>query len=130
MNAPASQLDRIEVPDLRVACRIGVAPGESDHPQTLRLSLHIHLDLRRAGRSDRLSDSVDYADLIDRIEALVQSRTWALLEGLGQAVSELVLCDARVEGITLRVEKVRPPWDPSRGPVAIRLQRHREASHS
>jgi dihydroneopterin aldolase len=123
MNAPASPIDSIELPEVELPCRIGVAPGEQDRPQRLRLDLRIFLDLRAAARSGNLVDTVDYADLLEEIEALAQSRGWNLLEELAGRIAETSLRKPGVERVAVCLTKLQPPWPPHRGTVRVRLER-------
>lgn len=125
MNALPPSADRIEVPAAALSCRIGVAPGESDQPQTLRLGLSVYLDLAPAARSVDLAKTVDYAKLMDRVEALLSERVYVLLEEAAEAVCSLILEDPKVCRVEVRVEKVSPPWPERRGAVAVRLTRER-----
>jgi 7,8-dihydroneopterin aldolase/epimerase/oxygenase len=125
MNAPASPLDCIELPAVELPCRIGVAPGEADRPQTLRLRLWVYADLARAAASGDLHDTIDYCELLDRVEELAASQTWTLLETLAGRMLDLVGALPRVQGTTVRLEKVRPPWSDRRGPAAVCMQRGR-----
>ena len=60
--------DRIEIRGLRVLGTHGVLPEEQQRAQPFEVDLDLELDLRRAGRSDRL-------------EATVATTTWAVIHG-------------------------------------------------
>ena len=54
------QPDRIELRGLRVLGAHGVLPEEQQRAQPFEVDLDLELDLRPAGRSDALADTVDY----------------------------------------------------------------------
>ena len=51
--------DIVFIRGLRVRGLIGVYEHERDAPRELRLDVDLQLDLRAAGRSDRLDDTLD-----------------------------------------------------------------------
>ena len=53
-------MDRILISDLLVRCIIGVRDEERRDKQDVLINLELSVDLRKAGTSDRLEDSVDY----------------------------------------------------------------------
>ena len=97
--------DRILIQDLRLSCIIGVRERERTAPQEVVVNLVLCCDLREAGRSDRLEDTVDYSALTRRVEALVESSSFGLIEALAGAIAAACLEDPRVQGVTVRVDK-------------------------
>ena len=71
----------------------------------MTIDLELELDLQRAGRSDDLADTVDYAALHRRIIEIVESSSYALLEKLGDALLDAAFADRRVARATLRIAK-------------------------
>lgn len=102
--------DVIELRGLRLAGVVGVLPHEQAQPQPLELDLDIGVDLRAAGASDALADTVDYGALCAVAEAVVDASRYALLEALATAVADALLeADARIEEVTVWLRKLRPP---------------------
>ncbi len=54
-----------------------------------------------ASVSDRLADTIDYADIHRRIAAIVQQQSFDLLERLAAAIVDAVLEDARVRSVEI-----------------------------
>ena len=96
----------ILIRDLIVRCEIGVFPHE--HGKTQRVRVNATLALKDGGRAveDKLSATVSYSDIIDRIEALAARRRINLVETLAERVAELCLADRRVRSVRVRVEKL------------------------
>lgn len=97
--------DRIRLRGIRVPARVGVLPGEADREQDLLIDLTAHLDLERASASDDLADTLDYAELAERVAGLVRGRRWNLIESVAGRVAELVLEDDRVRVVQVTVHK-------------------------
>ncbi len=101
--------DRIEISALQTTALIGVLPHERDARQPLQVDLSIDVDLSRAGESDDLNHTVDYGAVCDQVVALIETSEFLLLERLAEAIAQLVLTFANVEGVEVRVTKLRPP---------------------
>lgn len=97
--------DRILVTGLRVLARHGVLPHEREHGQLFVVDLDLDVDLGPAGASDRLADTVDYADLVGRVAALIEGESRSLIEALAGDIARLVLADERVRSVRVRVAK-------------------------
>lgn len=102
-------MDRILIDDLRVMTLIGALPHEREIPQPVRIDLSIGLDLRNAGRSDELNDTVHYGLVCERVSELVRDSKDVLLERLAAKVADVVLEFDLVEAVEVRLTKLRPP---------------------
>ena len=98
-------MDRIRICDLLVRCILGINEAERREKQDVVISLTIHADLHRAGKSDRLEDTVDYRALRKRILAMVEGSQYFLVEALAEAVAELCLDQQGVQQVDVCVEK-------------------------
>jgi FolB domain-containing protein len=98
-------MDRLIIRDLAARCIIGLNEEERREKQDVLLSVSLHADLARAGRSDRVEDSVDYRAVKKKILALVESSKFYLIEALAEAVAELCLGEASVMRVQVAVEK-------------------------
>jgi FolB domain-containing protein len=116
--------DRIELRGLRVMTVVGVLPEERERPQPVELDLDLLVDLSRAGVSDDLSATIDYAAVCDAAVELLGS-TWAgLLERLATDVAETVLAlDARIEAVEVAVRKLHPPVPHALDTSGVRILR-------
>lgn len=102
---PPPPLDRIHIIDLLLRCILGVNPDEREKRQDVILNLTLHADLRRAGQSDRIEDTVDYKAIKERVIALVEGSRYFLAERLAERVAEVCLEDERVRRVEVRLEK-------------------------
>ena len=74
-----SATDRIILERLAIFAHHGVLPEEQKTGQRFFVSLDCELDLRRAGETDDLADSVNYAELAGRAAATMLSRLFLVL---------------------------------------------------
>jgi len=98
-------MDRIVIEDLLLRCIVGVNPEERTNLQDVNLQVTLFADLRPAGRSDNLADTIDYKRLKGDIRALVEGSTYFLIEKLAHEVARLCLNRPGVERAVVRVEK-------------------------
>ena len=98
-------MDRIVIEDLLLRCIVGVNPEERTNLQDVNLQVTLFVDLRAAGRSDDLAETIDYKRLKGDIRALVEGSTYYLIEKLAHEVARLCLSRAGVERAVVRVEK-------------------------
>ena len=101
----AEPLDRIHVRDLLLRCVIGVREWEREGRQNVMLNITLHADLRAAGASDELEDTVDYVGIKKRVIDLVEGSSFRLIEALAQAVAECCLAEPRVQRVDVLLEK-------------------------
>lgn len=83
--------DRVEIEQLEVECIVGIRPEERDRPQPLIVDLALEYDLHDAGRSGRIGDTCDYAQLAREVTALLEFRRYKLLENAAAEIGAMVL---------------------------------------
>jgi FolB domain-containing protein len=98
-------VDRIFITDLLVRCVLGITDEERREKQDVLISLTLSVDLARAGRSDRIEDSVNYRPIKKRILALAERATFHLVEALAERVAVECLEDPRILEVAVKVEK-------------------------
>ena len=107
------ELDRIHIRDLSVRCIVGINPDERVNKQDIVINLTLYADLRKAGQSDHLADTVDYKAVKRKVLALVEGSSFLLLERLAEAIAGACLAQAGVRRVRVLVEK----------PAALRFAR-------
>lgn len=116
-------MDRILVASIREEGIHGVLPEERVRPQPFEVDVELCVDLRAAGASDDLADTVDYGALTDAIRAIVAGESHQLLERLAARIAEVCRSDPRVTAATVEVRKMEPPIEGAVGHVAVRIER-------
>ena len=100
-----AEMDKIYIDDLRVDCIIGVNPEERINKQEVIISAVICIDLRKAGISDNLIDTVDYFCLCNHISNYVSASSFILLEALAEGIADIVLNTENVLGVKVLISK-------------------------
>jgi len=97
--------DKILIKDLLARGRLGVPEEERTHPQDILINLVLFTDIRRAGVSDDIHDTVDYDATTQEVLALVEKSTRHTVEALAEDIAQLCLSNPWVSGVDVRVEK-------------------------
>ena len=116
-------MDRILIAGLRELGIHGVLPEERVRPQPFEVNVELHVDLAKAGASDDLADTVDYAAVCDAVSKVVSSESYQLLERLAQRIADVCRTDPRVVGVVIEVRKLEPPVAAQVDHVAVRIER-------
>lgn len=118
--------DRLSLSGMRFQGRHGVLPEEKVNPQPFEVDLVLHLDLAEAAATDDLDKTVDYANLFDLVRAIVEGRSFDLIEALAGAIAAAVLAatgQERVSSVEVRVRKPEAPIDGDFETVEVALVR-------
>lgn len=100
-----NDLDKIHIRDLRARCILGISKEEREKEQEIILNITLYLDLRAAGTSDDINDTVDYKKIKQEVLAVVESSAFYLVERLAETVAELCLKTPAIEAVTVAVDK-------------------------
>lgn len=104
------EMDQIIIKDLEVFCNHGVYPEETRLGQKFLVSCTLHLDTRRAGKTDDLDASVNYGTISHLIKKQMEEETYLLIEAVAEHLAEkILLSDAKIRGVDLEIKK---PWAP------------------
>ncbi len=98
-------MDKIFICDLPVTALIGVYDAEQTRRQRLIFNVEIGLDLSRASRTDALEDTVNYAEIEERLFELGSASHFRLVEALGGAAADLVMEYEMVKSVKIHIEK-------------------------
>lgn len=98
-------MDRIFIRDLALRCIIGIYPEERREKQDIVINVEIHCDLRAAGRSDDLNDTVDYKAIKKAILKLVEESRFLLIESLAENISDIALANDKVQQVVVTIDK-------------------------
>jgi dihydroneopterin aldolase len=118
-------MDEIQLRGLVASGYCGALPEEQERMQPLEVDLDVGLDLRAAGGSDALDDTVDYGVLCAMVERIITTERFTLLERLAARIAEVALADERVESVTVAVRKLRPPVPQQLTTSGVRITRTR-----
>ena len=116
-------MDTIILAGIRALGAHGVLPEEQGRAQPFEVDVELSVDLAPAGRSDVLSDTVDYDGLAAGIVSIVEAGGISLLEALATRIAAACRADPRVTGVVVTVKKLRPPVPVHVDHVAVRIER-------
>jgi len=102
-------MDKIIAKGLRFQGLHGVLPEEKQARQPFIVDLEIYKDLYKAGLSDRLEDTINYADVYALVKRLVEKESYDLLESLAENIAAAILLQFPVQGVRVRVCKPQAP---------------------
>jgi dihydroneopterin aldolase len=103
-------MDRITMKNMGFYAYHGVMAEEKVLGQRFVVSLELTLDLKAAGRSDRVADTVSYAEVYEEVRRVVAENTFDLIEKLAFEIGKAVLTNhPGVEALEVKVEKPGAP---------------------
>ena len=102
--------DRIRLEGMIFYGMHGVDPAEKALGQRFVVDLEVERDLRKAGRSDDVSDTLNYAMLYRIARSVMEGPSKNLIEALAEEIARRVAeSGAGVEAIRVRVRKPEVP---------------------
>lgn len=105
MDHDFSGMDRIHIRDLLLRCVIGVNPDERNRKQDVVTNITLFADLRAAGCSDAIADTVNYSTLRSQLVELIEGSSFFLIEKLAEEIASTCLSFDGVAGVKVVVEK-------------------------
>jgi len=102
-------MDRIRIHNMSFYGHHGVAASERDLGGRFQVDVELGLDLRAAGTSDAVADTVDYKAVYQLVSGIQESHRFRLLEAFAHAIAEAVLEAFTVDEVTVRVRKAGVP---------------------
>ena len=105
----------------------GVGPEEQSLGQRFVVDLEVRKDLRPAGASDDLRQTVDYSRLYRLVREVMEGPSRKLLENVAETIAQRVLDAFEVEAVRVKVKK---PDVPMKGSIldyaAVEIFRDRQ----
>lgn len=98
-------MDEVFINNLTVNCTIGVLARERVLRQPLELDIEMAFDCHPAGRSDQLSDALDYANISAYVSELIENTEFKLIETVAETVASALLKHYPIEHISLSLRK-------------------------
>lgn len=99
-------MDIIRIHALELDCIVGLRPEERLSTQRVRVDVAMGLDTREAGRTGRISATLDYDRVAHDITALLQFRRYRLIEVATEELALMILTAYPLaEWVELRLEK-------------------------
>jgi 7,8-dihydroneopterin aldolase/epimerase/oxygenase len=99
----------IEITGLSLYTRHGVSEAERELGQRLVFDVTFDLDQCDATVTDRVEDTVDYADVCEQVALAAQERSYKTLERLCTAVADRLSQRYGAESVRVKAAKPEPP---------------------
>ena len=99
------ELRHVLIQGLEILTMIGVHDAEKRAPQRVLVSVDLAVHEDGPSDTDRLENVLDYSEVVRRIEHIVLAGHVNLVETLAERVARDCLADARVETVSVRIEK-------------------------
>ncbi|MBR2910882.1 MAG: dihydroneopterin aldolase [Lentisphaeria bacterium] len=115
-------MDKIFITGLPPSTVIGTRPEERDLQQKIILDLEIDIDLSAASASDDLLDTINYAEIEEKMVKLAEESHFFLIEAFAQAAADIVLSYEKTTGCTVTITK---PNASHRATVKVVLRREK-----
>jgi len=100
--------DVILLEGIQVPAALGVTAAERRMRRPVTLDLEVETDLRAAGRSDRIGQTVHYKRIFEVVEDVAANQEHKLVEALGARIAEAVLGKFDVDAVVVTVRKPKP----------------------
>ncbi|MGD2159516.1 MAG: dihydroneopterin aldolase [Anaerolineales bacterium] len=100
-----SGFDKVIISDLLVRGIIGINEWERKKIQDILINIVIYTDMRRAAKTDKIIDCVNYRDITKKVISLTENANRFTVEALASDIARLVLEDDNVHRVHVRVEK-------------------------
>ncbi|MCA1689314.1 MAG: dihydroneopterin aldolase [Actinobacteria bacterium] len=94
---------------LSLYTHVGIGPAEREVGQRLLLDITIDVGESAATETDRIEDTVDYAEVCQLVALVAQQRTYRTLERLCTAIADRLIEDFAAEAVWVKAAKPEPP---------------------
>ena len=123
-------LNKIYLKGVRAYGYVGYLPEENVLGQWFEVDATLWVDFEKSTHNDEIEDTVNYISCISKIETLIQTQKFKLIERLVGAIADSLLEDKMIAQVEVRVIK-RPPIPNFQGSVAVEIVRSRsQTSHA
>ena len=99
-------MDIIFIDDFRVSTLIGIYPREKVMPQPVEMSLQIGTSTLGAGMSDEIGDTINYAEVVERLRTELEAKHFNLLEKLAEHVARIILDEFGARWVRVSIAKL------------------------
>ena len=102
-------MSKITIVDLEVFFYVGVPDEERAQPQRLLITIDMTYDFSSAAVTDRVTKTIDYAQVTQKVIKFGEGRNWKLIEKVATDVADLVLNEFHPEAVMVLVKKFPLP---------------------
>ena len=119
-------MDKIYVNQMAFYGYHGVFSEETRLGQRFIVDLVVQVDLKKAGKTDDLTYSVNYGELYQKCKEIVEGKPYKLVEAVAEKIAEVLLEEFHlISEVTVKVIKPDPPIPGHYQSVAVEMTRRR-----
>jgi dihydroneopterin aldolase len=100
--------DIILLEGIQIPAALGVTAAERRMRRPVTLDLEVERDLREAGRTDQIRQTIHYKRIFEVVEDVAANHEHRLVESLGERIAEAILAKFDVDAVTVTVRKPKP----------------------
>ncbi len=98
--------DKILLTGIEIFGHHGCSEEEQQRGQVFITDIELGLDLSKAGKSDEISDTVDYAAVMEEIKKIVGGKPRKLIETVAEEIAETLLQNfPLLENVKVKIRK-------------------------
>jgi len=119
-------MDKIHLKDLECYCKLGVYNEERSRGQCVHIDLELEVDLKTAGNSDDVKDTISYVDISIATQDIVAAKPYHLIEHLCTEICNGLLAKFdKLNSVHIKVHKpiINATW--FAGKASIEMKRNR-----
>lgn len=119
-------MDSITLRNIKLHGYHGVLPREREVGQKFKIDIELFLDLKKAGKSDNLEDTVDYSKVYDIVKSINENNKFRLIERFAHVISQEIM--STYKGIQEIYVCIKKPSAPIKGKfkwMGIKIKRSR-----
>ncbi|WP_340148300.1 dihydroneopterin aldolase [Seinonella peptonophila] len=123
-----SMMDHIQLKRMAFYGYHGALEEENRLGQRFFVDLDLYLSLEKAGQTDDLEATVNYADVYQQVQQVVEGHQVKLIERVAEKVAARCLSLYPIKAIRVKVEKPNPPIPGHYEAVSVVIFRSRAGS--
>ena len=118
-------MDKIRINNLKFFTKNGVLAEEKRLGQQVEIDLEMQLSLAEAGRTDDVTQTVNYAEVNELIAQRVNNHSYDLIEGLASAILDDISADyqEQLNKIIIKIRKSSVPMPGLFDNIEIEMKR-------
>lgn len=116
-------IDTLKIKNMVFYAYHGLESTEKEKGQRFEIDIELGLDLSRAGKSDRLEDTIDSNLVYEIAEEVVLEGDFNLVEAIAEHIAFVLLNKLPIEEALVRVRKPHAPMKGLTGGIEVEITR-------
>lgn len=120
-------MDKIILKNMQFYGYHGLFPEENKLGQRFQVDLELYSNLKTAGQSDDMNDSIDYGQVYKHVQQIVEGEKKKLIEAVAELIAkDLLKSFPTLKACDVKVIKPDPPIPGHYESVAVQIYRERD----